>query len=94
VQIMFEAFGQVTSVSTMFLSKKKGLAYCFVSYANPASAQAAITALNGSCIYGDIFAALEVRLKTEGLVSTFSGGGLGGRGGVRGSKGGKGNRVR
>jgi cold-inducible RNA-binding protein len=84
VRSMFEAYGQITSVSVIedkFTGRPRGFA--FVEMAQDAEAQAAIAALNGKDFKGRPLTVNEARPRTENR---------GGGGGFRGNRGGGGQR--
>jgi len=86
VRQLFEAHGQVTSVSIIedkFTGRPRGFA--FVEMAQDSEAQAAIAALNGKDLKGRPLTVNEARPRTEHR----GGGGMGG-GGFRGGRGGSG----
>ncbi len=99
---VFEAHGQVTSVSILkdkFTGKPRG--FGFVEMADKASAEIAISALNGKDFKGRNITVNEARPKTEGHGSDggrrggYGGGGrdgYGSGGGRRGGHGGDGGR--
>ena len=83
VRQLFEAHGQVTSVSIIedkFTGRPRGFA--FVEMAQDSEAQAAIAALNGKDLKGRPLTVNEARPRTEHR----GGGGMGG-GGFRGGRG-------
>ncbi|MGB7567459.1 MAG: RNA-binding protein [Chitinivibrionales bacterium] len=80
VRQLFEAYGQVTSVSIIedkFTGRPRGFA--FVEMAQDTEAQAAIAALNGKDLKGRPLTVNEARPRTE-----HRGGGGGGGGGYKG----------
>jgi RNA recognition motif-containing protein len=84
VRGLFEAFGQVASVSIIedkFTGRPRGFA--FVEMAQDAEAQAAIGALNGKDLKGRPLTVNEARPRTEHR-GGGSGGGGGGGGGYKG----------
>jgi cold-inducible RNA-binding protein len=86
VRQLFEAFGQVSSVSIIedkFTGRPRGFA--FVEMATDTEAQAAIAALNGKDLKGRPLTVNEARPRTENR---------GGGGGFRGNKGGGGGGRR
>jgi uncharacterized membrane protein YgcG len=86
VRSLFEAFGQVSSVSIIedkFTGRPRGFA--FVEMAQDTEAQAAIAALNGKDLKGRPLTVNEARPRSENR-----GGGGGGGGGFRGNRGGGG----
>jgi RNA recognition motif-containing protein len=96
---LFASYGEVTSakiVTDKFTQRSKG--FGFVEMADDASAQAAITALNGSEVDGRNIVVNESRPKPEGGGSSGGGGGFkkrsfgsgGGGGGYKGKGGGGG----
>jgi RNA recognition motif-containing protein len=96
---LFASYGEVTSakiVTDKFTQRSKG--FGFVEMADDTSAQAAITALNGSEVDGRNIVVNESRPKPEGGGSSGGGGGFkkrsfgsgGGGGGYKGKGGGGG----
>jgi RNA recognition motif-containing protein len=92
VKALFEAYGQVASVSIIedkFTGKPRGFA--FAEMPVEAEAQAAIAALNGKDLKGRPLTVNEARPRTE---NRGGGGGGGGGGGYRGGNGGGGGGGR
>ena len=91
----FEAHGQVSTariITDKFSSQSRG--FGFVEMANNDEAQAAISALNGSDLKGQMLRVNEARPRNEGGRGggRRGGGGGGGRGGGRPGGGGGGRR--
>jgi cold-inducible RNA-binding protein len=97
VRGLFEAYGQVASVSIIedkFTGRPRGFA--FVEMAQDSEAQAAIAALNGKDLKGRPLTVNEARPRTEHRGGGGMGGGGGGgfKGGHRGGGGGMGGGKR
>src|SRR5580704_5830274 len=92
IRALFEAHGKVERVSVVTdrdTGRSRGFA--FVEMSDPAEADRAIAALNGTDLDGRTLNINEARPKTEGGGRGFGGGGAGGGGGRgRGSSGGGG----
>ena len=95
VRGLFEAYGQVASVSIIedkFTGRPRGFA--FVEMAQDSEAQAAIAALNGKDLKGRPLTVNEARPRTEHRGGGGMGGGGGFKGGHRGGGGGMGGGKR